>query len=180
MGSPKALLTIGGRSFLHHVIDVLQESGVDDIVIVLGADADEVRRSLSWFHGSIVVNQNWRSGQLSSLTAGLDSFHSTGIDGILVWPVDRPLITSGVVKDLIRSFHESGKSIVVPVYGGRRGHPTFFSSTLFDELRNAPLNVGAKHVLLNHPHDIHEVHTQERGVVLNIDTPEDYEANVKR
>jgi molybdenum cofactor cytidylyltransferase len=180
MGSPKALLRMGEETFLQHVVGQLHRAGVDDVVIVLGADADEIRNSLPWFGGTIVVNQNWEEGQLTSVIAGLKALGQRLLDGVLIWPVDRPLIASTLIAGLLKAFRESGKSIVVPVFEGKRGHPAIFSSIVFDEICVAPLNVGARHVLRNHPDDIHELTTSEEGVLLNIDTPEDYKKYVER
>jgi molybdenum cofactor cytidylyltransferase len=178
MGRPKALLRIGEETFVQHIVSQLHSAGLHDIVIVLGADAEGIRNSLSWFSGTIVINGDWKQGQLTSVIAGLDGFSHHHLDGVLVCPVDRPLITHTLINDLLKAFQESGKGIVVPVFQGRRGHPTVFSSTVFDELRAAPLNVGARHVVRNHPNDVHELTTSEGGVLINIDTPKDYEKHV--
>ena len=180
MGRPKALLRIGEETFVQHIVGQLQSAGLHDVVIVLGADADEIKTSLSWFSGTIVINEDWKQGQLTSVIAGLNAFSHHHLDGVLICPVDRPLITHTLIKNLLKAFQESGKSIVVPVFQGRRGHPTIFSSALFHELRDAPLNVGARHVVRNHPHDVHEMTTSEKGAVLNIDTLEDYARYVER
>jgi molybdenum cofactor cytidylyltransferase len=178
MGSPKALLRIGEETFVQHIVGQLHSAGIHDVVIVLGADADEIRNSLSWFKGTIVVNGEWKEGQLTSVIAGLNAFSHGQLDGVLICPVDRPLITNTLISHLLKAFQESGKSIVVPVFQGQRGHPALFSSTMFDELRAAPLNVGARHVVRNHPNDVHELITSEEGTVINIDMPEDYERHV--
>lgn len=178
MERPKALLKIGNKTFLQHIVDVLHAAGVHETVIVVGSDADEIKRTLSWFRGTIVTNENWKEGQLASVIAGLNAFSADQLDGLLICPVDRPLVTPTLIGDLLRAFQESGKSIVVPLFQGQRGHPTVFSSILFDELRVAPLNVGARHVVRNHPNDVHELTTSEEGVLINIDMPKDYERHV--
>jgi len=178
MGSPKALLRIGEETFVQHVVGQLHSAGVSDVVIVLGADAEGIRNSLSWFGGTIIINGDWKGGQLSSVIAGLDALSHRQLDGVMICPVDRPLITNTLISHLLKAFRESGKSIVVPVFRGRRGHPTLFSSAVFDELRAAPLNVGARHVARNHPNDIHELITSEEGTLINIDMPEDYKRHV--
>ena len=175
MGSPKALLRIGEETFVQHIVGQFHSAGIHDVAIVLGADADEIRNSLSWFKGTIVVNGEWKEGQLTSVIAGLDAFRHQTLDGVMICPVDRPLITHTLVNRMLRAFQESGKSIVVPVFQGRRGHPTLFSSTMVDELRVAPSTVGARHVVRNHPDDLHEMTTNEEGVLINIDIPIDYE-----
>jgi molybdenum cofactor cytidylyltransferase len=178
MRSPKALLKIGEETFIQHIAGQLYRAGLNDVVIVLGADVDEIRNSLSWFGGTVVVNGDWKEGQLTSVIAGLNALSHRRLDGVLVCPVDRPLITQTVIKGLLKAFQESGKSIVVPVFQGRRGHPTIFSSALFDELLVAPLNVGARHVVWNHPHDVYELASSEEGVLINIDMPMDYEEHI--
>ncbi|HCV44409.1 MAG TPA: hypothetical protein DGH68_13050 [Bacteroidetes bacterium] len=178
MGSPKAILRIGDETFVQHIVGQLHDAGVRDVVVVLGADADEIRSSLSWFGGTIVVNHGWKEGQLTSVVAGLNAFGNRKPDGVVICPVDRPLISHTLIDDLIKAFRESGKSIVIPVCQGRRGHPTVFSSRMFDSLRDAPVTVGARHVVRNHPNDVLEVSTGEESCILNIDTQDDYESHV--
>jgi molybdenum cofactor cytidylyltransferase len=72
-------------------------------------------------------------------------------------------------------FQQSGKLIVLPTYRAQRGHPVIFSARLFDELRKAPLDVGARAVVRRHADDVLEVPTEEEGVVLNINDRTAYE-----
>ena len=177
MGSPKALLKIDGKTFLDHVVGVLRSAGIRDIVIVLGADADEIRKSLT-FDGPIVVNDRWEQGQLTSIIAGLGAFPTGELDGVLICPVDRPLMTPPLVRGLLAAFENSKEKIVVPVFHGRRGHPAIFPRNKFDELRNAPAEIGARHLLRENPHDVVEVITEEEGAVINIDTQDEYGAHI--
>lgn len=174
MGSPKALLDIGGRTFLEHCVDVLQSAGVTRVVAVLGADEQEIRRRVRLTSATMVTNSDWQSGQLSSLVAGLNALACDGLEGAVVWPVDRPLVGPDVVKSLCDAFRSSGKGVVVPVYRGRRGHPVVFSVKLFDELKLADPAIGARQIVHAHPDEVAEVLTEVEGVVTNIDTPEDY------
>jgi molybdenum cofactor cytidylyltransferase len=180
MGQPKALLTINGKSFVRHIVDVLAEAGVTSVVIVLGAEAAAIAATLSWFAGKIGVHEHWNDGQLSSLLAGLDLIDTERADGFLVCPVDRPLITPTLVRSLVDAFRTSGKRIVVPTFEGRRGHPTLFSVSLIEHLRAASSEVGARAVVHQFPGDVLEVPTIEEGTVINIDTPDEYEARIRR
>ena len=173
MGSPKGLLTINEKTFLHHLVDEVTSAGIQDIMIVLGADADKIRKSLQWFQGRIVVNQNWKQGQLSSIITGLNQIPHDA-EGVLICPVDHPLISRELINDLFQSFKKNLTKIILPVYQGRRGHPVIFPSVYFDELKNASLEVGARKVVRAHPNDIVEVATDENGVIINIDTQDDY------
>ncbi len=178
MGSPKALLKIGERTFLQQIVGELQSAGIAEIIVVLGADAEVIQKSLSWFHGRIVVNEHWKKGQLTSIIAGLCSLRRHVFQAALICPVDHPRITQQLITDLLRAFQRSGKNIIVPSYKGRRGHPVLFASALFDELQGADTAIGARQVVRNHPDDVYEAVTDEKGVVLNIDTPEDYQTNI--
>jgi len=180
MGSPKALLKIGGETFLQHIVGVLRSCGVRDMAIVLGSGAAEIRTSLTWFGGTVVHNERWQQGQLTSILCGLDALLPLGPEGLLICPVDRPLITPLLVRTLLDYFENSKDKIVVPLYRGRRGHPAIFPRKMFDMLRTAPLTVGARHLLRTSPSEVHEVPTEEEGAVVNIDTPSDYRMHILR
>lgn len=178
MGVPKCLLKLGDKTFLQHVVDVLHSARILDVVVVLGAEAETIQRTLGWFTGKVVVNPNWEKGRLTSVIAGLDALETKDLHGAMVCPVDHPLISQSLFVDLLQAFWKSKKNIIIPSFNGRRGHPVIFSVELFDELRNAPLDLGARAVVHHHPDDIAEVPTDEEGVVLNIDTPDDYEIHI--
>jgi molybdenum cofactor cytidylyltransferase len=172
MGSPKALLTYNDRTFVDHLVEVTRHPKVSVQRIVLGASADQIRDRLNLETTQVVINPDWESGQLSSIQAALRSLTGTPVDGILLCLVDHPLITSALVNELIEAFYHSSKSIVLPVFMGRRGHPVIFAKTLFDELLAAPQEKGARAVVWNHPDEVEEVPTVEQGAVLNLNDPE--------
>lgn len=172
MGSPKALLTHQGHPFLEHLLEITRHPKVGLTRVVLGANADEIRSQLKLDPVSVVVNTNWSQGQLSSIHAALRSLPAGLTDGILLCLVDHPLITGALVSELIEKFYASGNPIVVPTYNGKRGHPAIFSSRLYPELLEAPLDTGARAVVWAHKQEILEVPTVEQGVVLNLNDPE--------
>ncbi|HZY10337.1 MAG TPA: nucleotidyltransferase family protein [Bacteroidota bacterium] len=178
MGEPKAILKIGEKTFLQHIVDVLYSACILDTVIVLGNDAVKIQNTLDWFQGKVVINDNWQQGQLSSIIAGMNRLNGTDLHGVMICPVDHPLISQGLLVDLLQTFWKSKKKIVLPVYDQKRGHPVIFSKELFDELKSAPINVGARFVVRQHSNDVAELVTTEEGVVQNIDTPEDYEMKI--
>jgi molybdenum cofactor cytidylyltransferase len=120
------------------------------------------------------VNPDWQSGQLSSIKAAVKSIGAKSTDGVLLCLVDHPLITSSLVNELVSAFYREKKSIVVPTFHGRRGHPVIFSAQLFDELLAAPEETGARAVVWNHANDVCEVPTSEQGIVLNLNDPETF------
>lgn len=175
MGIPKALLKVGGKSFIHHVVDVLKSSNIGEIVVVVGAFEETIRKELEGLDVTIAFNRHYQRGQLSSLLEGIEVAQTFSPEGILIHPVDHPLISAELVNSLIGTFDEGNALIVVPTFDGKRGHPVLFSSLLFDELRNAPPSLGARAVVWQHPDERLEVITQEKGCILDIDTREDYE-----
>jgi molybdenum cofactor cytidylyltransferase len=172
MGRPKALLPYREGTFLEHLIQVTRHPRIGVTRVVLGAGA-EVIRTLAKIDPSIVVlNEDWQQGQLSSVQAGLRSLEGLITDGIVLCPVDHPLVSGPLVSDLIAHFYADSKSIVLPTYKGRRGHPVIFSSALYGELLAAPADKGARAVVWAHAADVLEVPTDEEGVVLNLNDPE--------
>ncbi len=175
MGSPKALLRIGNKSFVRHLVDVYDASNVDRTVVVVAPNAHEIEIELKGSPASIVVNRAHEDGQLSSIVAGIEAAETIHADAVFIHPVDHPLISPGLINSLIAAYHPPGHLVVVPVFNGKRGHPVLISALLFDMLKNAPRDVGARAVIRANERFVAEVATDERGVILDIDTPEDYE-----
>ena len=172
MGRPKALLACQGTTFLGHLLRVTAHPAISVRRVVLGAAADEIRRATGVAPEAVVMNPEWQKGQLSSLQAGLRSLPEGGTDGVLVCPVDQPLISALLVDRLIKAFRAQQRDIVMPTYQGHRGHPVIFSSKLYPELFAAPVDVGARAVVWAHQAELFELPTEEEGVVMNLNDPE--------
>jgi molybdenum cofactor cytidylyltransferase len=183
MGRPKALLPIDGVRFIERIVATLKSTRVDEIITVLGHNAEEMRQKVSDLPVKIVVNQDYKQGQLSSLIAAIRSIESGEnhhrVDAILVHLVDHPYINVDLVNLMIDRFYETKQLIVVPRYRGRRGHPVIFSRALFAELLAAPLDQGAKTVVHAHRDQTLEIDTDDAGVTVDIDTPEEYRKHIK-
>ena len=180
MGRPKALLPIQGQKFIERIIRVIEQSRVGRTIVVLGHQADQLRGQIEHLPVEVVINPDYRSGQLSSLQAAIRHISNDDrCDGMLVHLVDHPFIDAALVDALIESFFETKKMIVVPRYKGKRGHPVIFSRELFGELLNAPLDQGAKAVVNAHRQETLEIEWQDEGITLDIDTPELYRQHVR-
>jgi molybdenum cofactor cytidylyltransferase len=172
MGRPKALIPYRERTFLGHLIEVTRNPRIGVTRVVLGAGADLIRTSAKLDSSIVVLNPEWEKGQLSSIRAGLRGLEGIEIDGIVLCPVDHPLVSARLVGELVARFYEQNKPIVLPTHNGRRGHPMIFSKTLFGELLVAPDETGARAVVWAHPDDVLEVPTEEEGILLNINDPD--------
>jgi len=180
MGTPKALLDYHGKTFVDHLAEVAQHPRIGFQRIILGAKAEEIQSRIHVTADSIVVNQDWPRGQLSSIQAAIRSLAGEATDGLMLCPVDHPIISREVVAQIVQAFEGSDKQIVIPTYEGRRGHPVIFRANLYPELLAASADVGAREVVWAHTNEILEVATNEEGVVLNLDDPASYQSAMQR
>jgi len=176
MGKLKPLLKFNDTTFLGQIISVLKISDVDRITVVLGAEAETIKKSADFSGTNIVINKDYQRGQLSSLIAAIEQAPQE-TDAILLCLVDNPFITREVVNKVVSKFKETNNPIIVPVFNKERGHPTLFSRSLFNELLNAPEEKGARHVLYSNEGKILELEVSERGILIGIDTPENYKSH---
>jgi len=94
--------------------------------------------------------------------------------GCLIWPVDQPAVSAKTVDALIHLFLQTQAPLVLPTFGGKRGHPAIFHSSLFPEFQAAPLEEGPKNIILSRLNACALLPTSESAVVEDIDTPADY------
>jgi molybdenum cofactor cytidylyltransferase len=181
MGRPKALLPIDGQTFIERIVAALKQTKVGKIIVILGHNARELEAKISHLPVQILINTDYKQGQLSSLQLAVRDLQADAdCDGMLVHLVDHPYLAPALVQEMIRRFYETKKRIIVPRYHGKRGHPVIFSNTLFGELLSAPMAEGAKAVVNAHRAATLEIDTQEEGIAVDIDTPELYQQHVRR
>jgi molybdenum cofactor cytidylyltransferase len=180
MGRPKALLPIDGETFVERIVGVLRKTKIGRVFVILGHNAAELSRRIEHLPIEILINPNYKLGQLSSLQVAVRRIEQDAdCDGMLVHLVDHPYIDARLVDTMIDRFYESNKFIVVPRHGSKRGHPVIFSRRLYGELLKAPLDQGAKVVVNAHQADTLEIDTEDIGITIDIDTPELYRQHVK-
>jgi molybdenum cofactor cytidylyltransferase len=175
MGRPKPLLPLDdGETFLSHLLGEIRASRVSRTVLVLGYRPEVILDAMPEVAPLAVVNEQYELGQLSSLHVGLNAVDDD-VDAILMCLADHPFITRQVIDEIITAFDRTRRPIVVPTYGGGRGHPTLFARSLFNELLAAPLDQGARVVVRAHAAEILELPTNEVGILADVDTPAQYE-----
>jgi molybdenum cofactor cytidylyltransferase len=179
MGRPKALLPIGtGETFLSRVLATLRSATVDDVIVVLGHEAEAIAASLEGrdLQVRIVVNPDYDRGQLSSLVAGLHAIDRPGVAGALITLVDVPLVAPATVRAVLERYRTARPEIVRPVSGGRHGHPLVIDRGLFAEVFAADASAGVKPVVRAHASAAGDVEVDDEGAFLDVDTPEDFDA----
>jgi molybdenum cofactor cytidylyltransferase len=174
MGMPKALLRYQGQTFLERGCAAFLTAGVDELVVVLGVCAEDLRSAVPTHPAiRVVVNTRAFQGQLSSLMVGIGAL-SPASEAAIVNLVDHPLVTAETIQALIAAFRRTPTPILIASYRGRRGHPVLFSSGVYGELLAAPLDQGAKAVVRKDPTRVREIPLDDPGILADIDTPEDY------
>lgn len=169
MGSPKALLPHRDGTFLEHLLAITIHPRIGAQRVVVGASREEILARIPLPPEIVLMNDDWRKGQLSSIRAAIASLRAIETEAILVALVDHPLITAAVIDALISAFDRSPRSIILPIFSGRRGHPVIFPAHLYDELVAASDEIGARAVVWAHAAEILEVPVDEEGVILDID-----------
>ncbi len=178
MGQPKPLLPWGGVTLIEYQVRELRAASVDDLVVVLGHAAEEVRPPVP-AGARIVVNEAYREGRASSLRAGAAALDDDA-DPIVVLSVDQPR-PRDVIETLLAAHREHAATITVPIAQGRRGHPVVLAGSLLPELRQASDETqGLRGVIAAHQDELFEIEIGFPTVLLDINTPEQYQAALAR
>jgi molybdenum cofactor cytidylyltransferase len=178
MGRAKALLPVDDRdTFLTRIVRTFLAAGVDDVVVVVGHEAESIVGSfaVSALPARFVVNRDYDRGQFSSLLAGLSMVDRPGVSAVLVTLVDVPFVSEATVRAVVNNYRRTKAPIVRPTSGERHGHPLLIDRSLFDALRRADPESGAKPIVRTHATAAGDVPIDDEGAFSDIDTVADYE-----
>ena len=183
MGRPKALLPdADGRPFVARLVRSFAAAGIGEIVIVTGSLHDAIVEAIAADTPPClpvcVRNPDPSRGQLSSLWVGLDAVARPDLDGVLVTPVDIPMIRATTIRQVVEAWTRTRAPIVRPAVGERHGHPVLFDRAVFDAVRRAPLTEGARLVVHAHADRLVNVAVDDDGCLIDVDTPAQYQAIV--
>jgi molybdenum cofactor cytidylyltransferase len=173
-GQCKQLTRLGQKTLLEHVLHNVNRSKVDDIVVVLGAHAEEIRNQVHFGRERIVINEQFSLGLSSSLQAGLRALLPAA-DAALIVLADQPFVTSRTLDILVDEYDRRRPQVVVPTYRGVRGNPVLVDRALFDEMMEIRGDVGCRAIFGDHAQAIVKVAVDDPGIVSDIDTMEDLE-----
>jgi len=173
MQVPKMLLPFHGKTMIERVIGNVTGSEVFHTLVVLGSNRDEILGSISHLPVTHCFNENYRNGMLSSVQCGFKNLPAD-FDAVLVFPGDQPFIEPDIINLVIRSFRETGRGIVIPVYEKKRGHPLLISSRYKDVIGTLDENEGLRSLTELYREDVLEVKTNSPGILKDFDTREDY------
>ena len=175
LGRPKQLLDLGGSPVLSHVLRNAHAAGLDDLVLVLGHEAEAIRAAVAPQLGDvrIVINREFAQGQSTSLHAGLHAVAAESAAAVILLG-DQPHVGPEVIAALVAAYHESGAPIILPSYGGILANPVLIDRTLFPNALAVTGDKGARDIVRAHRHQATVVSFPDRRPPSDIDTEEDY------
>ena len=175
MGDFKPMLNIGSISIAQRIVATLHQAGIDKIVMVTGYHATLLERHLADNGIVFLRNEDYEHTQMfESACIGL-SYLKNKCERLLFTPVDIPLFTAQTVQTLL----DSGAPLACPVCDGKRGHPILISSSLIDTILSDDGSDGLRGALERCGAPMSEIPVEDRGVLHDADTPEDYKALLK-
>jgi CTP:molybdopterin cytidylyltransferase MocA len=174
-GMPKALVPTGDGLMAERALRTLREGGLEPIVVVIGAAADEVRTSVAWGDAVVVDNPQWRDGMGLSLRAGLVALGATAdVDAMVVLLVDTPGITPAAVQRLVREARAGtpGEALLAAAYHGRQGHPVLIGRAHWEGVAESAVgDTGAKPYLRAHAGQLKLIACEDVADGTDVDVP---------
>lgn len=174
LGPPKQLLPFRGTTMLGWVVDQAQKAdGLDELVVVLGRAADEIRERVDFGAARVVENPVFAEGCSSSYRAGIGALNS-GSEAIMIILGDQPGITPEIINSLAEEWRGEEASIALCSYRGRKGHPMIFAQSMFEQLKDLHGDKAAWKLVDANSAAVQEVHL-DLSFPDNINTAEDFE-----
>ncbi|MDY7020771.1 MAG: nucleotidyltransferase family protein [Cyanobacteriota bacterium] len=179
MGQPKQLLPYKGRNLLHHTLEIAIASGEQPIVVVLGANFQQIQSEIESFPVYPIYNSDWQAGMGVSIQTGIKTILKIDqtLSAVIILLCDQPLISVELIHQMTAAFNQfqqfPQKRIVACQYGETLGVPALFDRSLFPELIRLSGNKGAKKIIQTYINEVTAVHFSSG--LIDIDTPQDYQ-----
>jgi len=171
-GHPKALLTTTtGKTFVQQIAETAKAAGSGGVFVVIGAPhADQVKKRLPPGVGTC-TNPRPDRGMLSSIETGLQTLPQNA-SGVLVWPVDHPMVSVETVRAILNA---APSKIIIPMHGGKGGHPVRIPRSKFGEIGRLDAEIGLRHLFELAPDSVHRLEVNDANIHVDVDTRTDYD-----
>jgi len=182
MGITKQILKFGKNTILEYTINNLVNSKIDEIILVLGYKAKEIKKQVSTDYDNLIitVNSDFRNGMSSSIKQGIRSINPEAKAALIVLG-DQPLISSEIINLVIDSYNEKDVGIVAPIFKGIIGHPVCFNLDKYrDRLLGLSGDKGAKEIVDANKNDFLGLKVSSDKILVDIDDEENYLKALKR
>ena len=172
-GRNKLLAKIGGKPMIRRVVETALSSKVDEVIVVLGWEADKIRAVLSDLPCRLIVNRKYERGQSGSVKVGLREVAKTTC-AALILPGDIGMIDTHSINSVLDAYSNYNKPILIASYAGKQGHPILLARSLFSEVEAIDERTyGLKSVIQRHENELGLVEAGAENVLRDCDTPED-------
>ena len=173
-GQPKQLLSFCGKTFIENVIETALSAALFPVIVVLGANASEIKQKLVQYQGliEIVVNSEWKVGQSSSIRVAINKIEDQA-QAAIFFLVDQPQIRTNLVLALVGSYLQKREPIIAPFVGEKRGNPVLFDQSVFEKLNLLSSDQGGR-ILFNEIPPARMEWT-DTSLFFDVDSPEDYQ-----
>ncbi len=181
MGRPKLILPVGGQTVIARVVSALRAAGAAPVVVIPppadAAGAVALHGEAEAAGALLVVPVERPPDMRASVQHGLSFLgrHDVPPSTVLIVPADSPGLNPSLVGRVMAEARANPGAIVVPVSGGKRGHPIALPWSLAITLPTLPAGVGVNALVALHGAKVVEIEVSDRGAVDDLDTPEDYE-----
>lgn len=176
----KLELRVQGVPLLCRAMNTLLSCELEEVIVVVGHEAERVRAILDGLPVCVVYNDRYREGRATSVNAGL-AVMSKPCDGIMICLSDQGLLEPTDIQGLIDGFaHRSHGSVLVPTYQGRRGNPVICEYRHRQTLLAGRRRVSCRQFIDANPELVYPFEVDRDHVVFDVDTPADYEALLAR
>jgi molybdenum cofactor cytidylyltransferase len=179
MGTLKPLLPYGAGSVLQSVVRSLKASPVDEVRVILGHRSEELAAHLAGEGVETIRNPRYLEGMLTSVQAGIASAPPE-TEWLVIALGDQPSLRPETVRLLLTEARAGTESILVPSYGGRRGHPLLIHAGHREEIATLGGETGLRELLIRHPEAVRHVPVPDDAVLHDMDTPDDYQRELER
>ncbi len=173
MGQLKQLLPLHEKPLVRNCADTLVSAGIRNIVVVIGPGRDRIVPVLDDLPSNVLkigFNEDPGSEMAESVRIGMRLIdHSSS--GILICLSDHPIVSKETLRLLAALHEEDRKKIIIPAYQGKKGHPTLFPASVMTGIFEG-LTLGD--IIRRNPDLMRIVEVQDEGVVIDLDTMEDY------
>jgi len=169
-GHCKQLQLIGEKPMLEHTLDHVRLSRASEIIVVLGASAQEIQKQIRLEPERVIFNPHFAEGMSSSIQAGL---RAASGHAALVVHADQPFVKPETMDRLIDEYERVRPKIVMPMYNGSRGNPVLVDRALFAEMMSLRGDIGFRAIFEKHAASIAQVAVDDPGVIRDVDKPSD-------
>lgn len=161
-----------------HIVETLYSARITDVVIV--TDKDKSINNFPWVNGKIVRKPDGLDTVLTNIQMGLKNISCENIHGVMICPLDHPMLTQKLLVTLLQNFWQSKKEIIIPVYKGEWGCPVIYGANAFSVLEKANPDESLKELTKKYKKDVNEVEIHDQGVVIKITSDDEFEKHLRK